>query len=808
MSEQQENICVISGKIDDERLDSRILEEKIQAAVASGCRYVEVEAYGQHGIGGRLWQSEKEPISVKVTGHSGQRLGSMGFSGTTIENFGPASDDVGWLNAGAKIVIRGNAANGMANAMSRGVIYVGGSIGSRGMTMTKYNPRFAPPQLWVLGSVGDYFGEFMAGGIAVICGMESRNPENILGYRPFVGMVGGTAFFHGPHGGYSKSDAKILPVSDSDWEWLVGNLENFLGAIDRKDLSEKLYERDHWQKITARSPHDKVIRSTRNIADFRRSVWDRELGKGGLVGDLTDIDMSPVSLITTGELRRFVPVWENRKYMPPCQDACPAGIPVLDRWRLVREGKTREAMELALKYTPFPATVCGHLCPNICMGACTREQAMMSPVDITLLGKAGVQTEAPELPEASGRKIAVIGGGAAGISAAWQLRLAGHEPIIYDMSDRLGGKISALIPESRIPGEVLDAELERVRKVIGHVQLERKLTADDIVQMKEDYEFLVIATGARKPRMLPVPGVERAFSANDFLARAKSSDPVDPVDPGARVVIIGAGNVGCDVAVEAHRLGARSITLIDVQKPAAFGKEKTHAEAVGAIFKWPCFTREITQEGVVLNSGELMEADTVVISIGDMPDVDFLPETVKTEKGFIQIDTDFRSTDPQIFAIGDVVRPGLLTDSIGAGRKAAFAIARLLEGEGGGDDKKSYELAGKKDIELSEHAGFQEFYIESPGVIDKSRISLEYFDSRLTGFSGIDQCSANCSSCGTCRDCGICETVCPQAAISRVTIDPGDHFEYRVDPGRCIGCGFCAGACPCGIWALTENEPL
>ena len=86
--------------------------------------------------------------------------------------------------------------------------------------------------------------------------------------------------------------------------------------------------------------------------------------------------------------------------------------------------------------------------------------------------------------------------------------------------------------------------------------------------------------------------------------------------PGKRVVIIGAGNVGCDVATEAHRLGAASVTLIDIQEPASFGAEREAAEAVGAQFRWPCFTKAIIQEGVELTDGEVLPADTVVVSIG------------------------------------------------------------------------------------------------------------------------------------------------------------------------------------------------
>jgi glutamate synthase domain-containing protein 3 len=147
------------------RVDSRILEERMQKAIADGHRCIEVIAYGQHGIGGRLWKAGTEPVLVRVMGTSGQRLGSMGFPNTFIDAVGPASDDVGWLNAGANIIVRGNATNGVGNAMAQGKIYVVGDTGARGMTMTKHNPRFHPPELWVLGSVGDSFAEFMAGEI-------------------------------------------------------------------------------------------------------------------------------------------------------------------------------------------------------------------------------------------------------------------------------------------------------------------------------------------------------------------------------------------------------------------------------------------------------------------------------------------------------------------------------------------------------------------------------------------------------------------------------------------------------------------
>jgi len=772
-----DKVITISGITEGIRLDSRILEERIQEALAGGYRHLTVQAFGQHGIGGRLWRAGNDLVHVNVAGHSGQRLGSLGFPNTVIEVDGPVSDDVGWLNAGAQIVVHGHAGNGAANAMAQGKVFVGGNIGSRGMTMTKQNPRFAPPELWVLGSVGDYFGEFMAGGIAVICGVNSQDPDNILGYRPLVGMVGGKVFFRGPHRGFSQADARILPIEPADREWLTSNLELFLGRIGRTELLVELTNDDAWQLIVARTPKEKTGRQRRSLMSFRTDVWDKELGIGGLIGDLVSFDRSPIPLIPVGDLRRYVPIWENRKYKAPCEAQCPTGIPVHDRWRLVREGRVDEAVDLALSYTPFPATVCGYLCPNLCMQACTRQTERMSPVDITRLGKASISASLPQLPEISGKTIGIIGAGPAGLSIAWQLRLKGHAVTVFDTAGEIGGKIASVIPESRIPEAVISAELERIRKVIPHVHLQQRLDRSDFERLQGDYDFLVIAVGAQKPRTLPVPGRELAMTALDFLKLSKTGN----LCPGKQVVIIGAGNVGCDVATEAKRLGADTLTLLDVQAPASFGKERRDAEAAGAVFRWPCFTREITSEGVILSTGETIPADNVIISIGDAPDLDFLSGEVATDRGFVQVNAHYQTANPTVFAIGDAVKPGLLTDAIGSGRKAAAAILNIIEGQPLESDLRP--------------------------MIEGKRVSLEYFDPRIAEFEDVDSCGSQCSSCGACRDCGICVAVCPQAAIRRMEIIPAG-YEYRVDENRCIGCGFCAGACPCGVWNLVENQPM
>jgi len=775
----QQEKTVISGMEGSRRVETRLLEERIQHAVSNGCTHIEVNAYGQHGIGGRLWNTNSQLVKVDIQGFPGQRIGAMGSPMTTIEVHAPASDDVGWLNAGARIIVHGDATNGVANAMAQGKVYIAGDIGARGMTMTKRNPRFAPPELWVLGGVGDSFAEFMAGGIAVVCGCSNQYRKSILGHRPCVGMVGGKIFFRGTQKSFSDADAKLVRITDEEWTWLKDNLKEFLTAIHRLDKYDPLTsERSAWQLLVARHPSEKTASRRLPIRQFRRDVWERELGRGGLIGDLTDLDRAPIELIPTGEMRRFVPVWENAKYLPPCQASCPTGIPVQKRWAHIRKGEMDKAVDLSLEFTPFPSTVCGYLCPNLCMESCTRSQNNLIPIDTALLGKASLNAKEPQPLPPTGRKVAILGGGPAGLSVAWQLWLKGHEPVVFDRAESLGGKIRSVIPSSRIPSEVFEHELERVVSKITSEKVDGDgMTEELFNDIRQRYDYTVIAVGAQNPRELRFKGHERTITALDFLAKSKC----DCVEVGRNVVIIGAGNVGCDAATEASRLGATSITLIDIQKPASFGKERAAAEAAGARFMWPVSAESVTKDSVVLSTGEVLPADTVVVSIGDKPDLGFLPDTIDTEGGFITVNENFQTSDPRVFAIGDSVRPGLITDAIGAGRKAAGIIDTYIR-------------------------GLEEEY-DQLKPIDTKRIKLEYYNPHLKEFTDIQMCSTHCASCGGCRDCGLCESLCPQQAISRRSLQD-DRYEYVVDENRCIGCGYCAGGCPCGIWELRENYPI
>ena len=259
---------------------------------------------------------------------------------------------------------------------------------------------------------------------------------------------------------------------------------------------------------------------------------------------------------------------------------------------------------------------------------------------------------------------------------------------------------------------------------------------------------------------------------------------------GKEVIVIGAGNVGCDVACEAYRLGAENVTLVDIQKPLAFGNEKEAAEALGAKFKWPVVTKKVTDSGLVTNENELIPGQTVIVSIGDIPALSFLPKTVETVTvggaAWITTDKAHLTSDAQVLAVGDVERPGLATHALGAGKTAA-----------------EYIIADCKGID------WRPF---DKQVIPQKALTITHYIPIETGTTETDQAN-RCLSCASCRDCHLCETICPTGAISRRELEFGSQsgyqfglensYEYVSDDKKCIACGFCADTCPCGIWTMN-----
>jgi NADPH-dependent glutamate synthase beta subunit-like oxidoreductase/glutamate synthase domain-containing protein 3 len=706
----------------------------------------------------------------------------MGIFGTEIVVRGSASDDIGWINCGANITVLGDVTNGAHNAAAQGKLYVQGSGGARCDTMTKHNPKFDPPQSWYFRDVGDTFAEFKAGGIAVVCGANPRNPENILGYRPCVGMVGGVIYFRGPIKGYSETDVKLFDLTDQDWKWLTRNMKPYLKSINRTDYYKELTASiKDWKKLVPYTAQERAKKKPFKmpVAEFRSSIWEKGVGKGGIFAEYVTHPLAILPYITTGADRRFIPVWNNYKYAPPCEYACPTGIPTQKRAQLIRADKIHEALELVLQYSPLPASVCGEICPNLCMQACTRG-SVDKAFNIKEMGRASLEVKAPKPQKKTSKKVAVIGGGPGGLSTAWQLALKGHSMDLYEAEQKLGGKLELCIPRGRLPQKVLQKEIERFREIGINVHLKTKVSRKKFDQIYRTHDIVVVACGAHRPRVMNIPGAKDMVSAYDFLKGINIGDV--PNLKGKNIVVIGAGNVGMDVAAEAYHCGAKEVTAVDIQEPAAFGKELEIAKSLGTEIVWPKFTEQYSkkEKKIYFTDGTSMKADLVVISIGDMPMTEFLPPSVHTDKnGWIVADEAGHTSNPRVYAIGDATRLGLVTHAIGHGRKAADAVHALLSG-------RSYNMPPPKPM------------------VPFEKIKTAYYDvCKGEPFAPKEEAN-RCMSCAVCRDCHMCDTTCYYGAISRKEYEDGS-YEYMVDGDLCIGCGFCAGICPCGVWEMEEN---
>jgi glutamate synthase domain-containing protein 3/Pyruvate/2-oxoacid:ferredoxin oxidoreductase delta subunit len=343
---------------DNNRMSTQELLQIINQQIENGCCDFEIEACGQHNIGGSVWSKSAETLTFKVK-NPGQRVGAMAMSGTKITVEGSAPADVGWLNSGAEIIVKGDGGDTTAHCAASGNIYVAGRTGTRSGAMMKHDPKFNPPQFWVLKNTGSFSFEFMGGGIAIICGQGCEELESVLGQRSCVGMLGGTIYFRGNHANIADC-VKVLPLENEDKEFLKEGIEKFLQATDRNDVKEEITDFTQWQKII---PKEKSkVASDKNklsIKNFRTTEWV----DGGIFGDFVDDDLKVYDLATTGEGRLNIPAWTNKESCIDCKiciNNCPQDA-------ILEEDKSYEALD-------EKCIGCG-ICETVCPKSCWKLQA-------------------------------------------------------------------------------------------------------------------------------------------------------------------------------------------------------------------------------------------------------------------------------------------------------------------------------------------------------------------------------------------------------------------------------------------------
>ncbi|NLF84310.1 MAG: FAD-dependent oxidoreductase, partial [Candidatus Gastranaerophilales bacterium] len=548
--------------------------------------------------------------------------------------------------------------------------------------------------------------------------------------------------------------------------------------IGRPELINELSRSVHtlqWHKIVSKTYEERKARSLIPIKSFRLSKWV----EGGIFGDLIQDDYAVSNFVSTGDTRLKAPVWKNAAYSAPCEFNCPIGIPTQKRISLLRQGKVKEALELVLEYSPFPASVCGQVCPNLCLDECNRKYVDM-PIKMAELGRLSKDINADMPSKDKNSKVAIVGSGAAGLGVAWHLRKLGYKVDIFEQDSVFGGKLKQVIPEERLEREILETELKRI--VDSGVNVKTGTCVDKALfnKLEKEYDAVVLAIGAHNPVVIPFEGHERLIKGLEFLKEINSGKKPQI---GKKVVVIGAGNAAMDVIIGAYKLGAKEVTAVDIQKPAAFEKEIKHAESLGAKILYPCYTDKITNKGVHLKDGRLLEADTVIISIGDRPDFSILERDWLDERGFISVNEYMQAEkNPKIFVLGDALKQGLFTNALADGRKVAINIDNMLSGR----PLDSFEKAP---------------------MIPADRVKKEYYqsmNSQKVEEMAAEKETERCMSCGYCRDCEFCKEICPEQAITR-TSKPDGVFEYVSNPDKCIGCGICAGICPCGVWTMEDN---
>jgi len=402
----------------------------------------------------------------------------------------------------------------------------------------------------------------------------------------------------------------------------------------------------------------------------------------------------------------------------PCQNTCPAGTNVPGYIQLINERRYSAAYALNLADNPFPS-VCGRICEHPCEGRCQRGQ-IDEPMNIQelkryLADKALEEGKIPQLPKLkpNNRRVAIIGGGPSGLSAAYFLTRLGYNTTIFEASEALGGMLRWAIPSYRLPEEILQKEIQNIINLGVEVKLNTKIGVDiKFSEIAKQYEAFYVAIGAQKSQKLDLEGEEFAgvISGLEFLAEVKKGK-----NPhlGQKVLVIGGGDVAIDVARTAKRLGAKQVIICyrrGMEDMPAYreGQESACMEgiefrtlispqrivfepgrAIGVVFRKMRMTgHDKTGRRIPVSTHETMEirADTIVSAIGQAIDTEFFEafsEGFADRSGRIQAEKYTLSTkEKNVFAGGDAVTgPASAIEAVAHGKLAARSIDKFLSGK-------------------------------------------------------------------------------------------------------------------------------